>query len=104
MLDRVRLPNMLECILPHDHCPFLPVVFFLDAQRQVETPQSYLQILSQLADNHGFEVDKHSLRDPHSRQDRKRIIFTDGFLPPPRNCPVSCLNSKISKSFSTMGI
>ena len=28
MLNWARLPDMCECILPHDHCPFLPTVFF----------------------------------------------------------------------------
>ena len=40
MLDWTRLPNMLECILPHDHCPFLPTVF---SRRPTSSWQSWLQ-------------------------------------------------------------
>ena len=72
---------------------FFPL-FFLDAQRQVDIPQNYLQILLQLADNHDFEVGNHSLRDPHSRQDRRRIVFAHRFFPPPENIytPLSFMN------------
>ena len=53
---------------------FFPL-FFLDAQRQVETPQNYLQIVLQLVDNHGFKVGTHSLRDPDSSKARLKTGY-----------------------------